>query len=308
MSEMSLEVETIAASIGGADVPAAASNLAPASTAAPHRAGERPIHIIRPTGVAQISELWRFRELAFFLMWRDIKIRYKQTALGAGWAVIQPLFSMVVFTLLFGSLAQLPNEGVPYPVFYYAALLPWTYFSTTIANAGNSLISNSQLITKVYFPRILLPFAAAGAGLLDFAIAALILPVLMLIYGVPLGPSLLLLPVLVVPLSLAGLGVGLLLSAVNVNYRDVKYVIPFLTQLWLFLTPVVYPVSMIPERMRWLAALNPITGIVEAFRAAAVGQPISWLTLGPSLALIALLLVGGAVYFNRTERFFADVI
>ncbi|HEY8468158.1 MAG TPA: ABC transporter permease, partial [Longimicrobiales bacterium] len=253
-------------------------------------------------------ELWRFRELAFFLVWREVKIRYKQTVLGAAWAVIQPLFAMIVFTVLFGRLAGLPSEGIPYPVFYYAGLLPWTYFAAVLTGAGNSLIQNSQLVTKVYFPRVLLPAASAGAALLDFGIAALLLPALMLVYGVPLGPGLLLIPVLTVPLALAALGVGLLLSALNVNYRDVKYVIPFLTQLWMFLTPVVYPVTMIPERLRPVAALNPLTGIVDAFRAAAVGQPISWQTLGPSLVVIALILAAGITYFNRTERYFADVI
>lgn len=269
---------------------------------------ERPIYVIRPSGFGRITELWRFRELAYFLVWREVKIRYKQTALGAAWAVIQPLFSMLIFTLLFGNLARLPNEGIPYPVFYYAALLPWTYFAATLSSAGNSLIQNSQLVTKVYFPRVLLPISAAGAALLDFGIASLILPGLMLIYDVPMSASMLLLPLLVAPLALAALGVGMLLSAVNVNYRDVKYVIPFLTQIWMFLTPVVYPVSMIPEKYRIVVALNPITGIVEAFRSLVVGQPISWLTLGPSLVVIGLLLTAGIVYFGRTERYFADVI
>jgi lipopolysaccharide transport system permease protein len=269
---------------------------------------ERKIYVVRPTGFGRLAELWRFRELAFFLVWREVKIRYKQTILGAAWAVIQPLFAMIVFTVLFGRLARLPSEGIPYPVFYYAGLLPWTYFAAVLSGAGNSLIQNSQLVTKVYFPRVLLPAASAGAALLDFGIAALFLPLLMLLYGVPLGPGLLLIPVLTVPLALVALGVGLLLSALNVNYRDVKYVIPFLTQLWMFLTPVVYPVTLIPERLRPVAALNPLTGIVDAFRAAAVGQPISWQTLGPSLLVIAVVLAVGVTYFNRTERYFADVI
>lgn len=268
----------------------------------------RRTYVIRPTGLGRLTELWRFRELAYFLVWRDIKIRYKQTILGAAWAVIQPLFSMIVFTLLFGNLARMPNEGVPYPVFYYSALLPWTYFAATLNSSGNALVSNAQLITKVYFPRILLPIAAAGAALLDFGIAAMLLPGLMVLYGVPIGPQLLLIPLLVLPLALAGVAVGLLLSALNVNYRDIKYVIPFLTQLWLFLTPVVYPASLIPERFRILAALNPVTGLVEAFRAAVAGHAIEWMTLGPSLVVILLLLVAGITYFNRTERFFADVI
>lgn len=273
-----------------------------------NHAKSREIHQIRPAGWGQVKELWRFRELAYFLVWREVTIRYKQTVLGAAWAVIQPLFSMVVFTLLFGKLAQIPNQGIPYPVFYYAALLPWTYFASTISSAGNSLIQNSQLVTKVYFPRILLPIASAGAALLDFAIAAAILPILMLFYHVPLGPQLLLLPLLVLPLAGAAVGIGLLFSAVNVNYRDVKYVIPFLTQVWMFLTPVVYPVSMIPERYRLLASLNPITGIVEAFRAMAAGTAISWQTLAPSLIVITVLLFVGVAYFNKTERYFADII
>jgi lipopolysaccharide transport system permease protein len=268
----------------------------------------RPIRVIRPTGIGRLIELWRFRELGFFLIWREIKLRYKQTALGAAWAVIQPVFSMAIFTLLFGRLGKLPNEGIPYPVFYYSALLPWTYFAATLASSGNSLIGNSQLVTKVYFPRVLLPASAAGAALLDFAIASLLLPILMLMYDVPLTARLLVLPLLIIPLVGAALGIGLLFSAVNVNYRDVKYVIPFLTQLWLFMTPVVYPITMIPERYRLLAALNPMTGIVEAFRSVVAGTPIDWLILSTSFGVICVLLTVGIAYFNRTERFFADVI
>ena len=254
-------------------------------------------------------ELWRYRELFYFLVWRDVKVRYKQTALGALWAVIQPFTAMLIFTLFFGKLAKMPSDGVPYPIFSYSALLPWTYFSGALSLSGNSLINNVNLITKVYFPRLVIPAASVLAGLVDFFIASLVLLGLMVFYHYTPGWAMLMWPLLVIPLVLLALGVGLFLSAVNVKYRDIKYTLPFLVQIWLFLTPIIYPTSIIPERFRFLAAVNPLTGIIEAFRATLLPTKVmDWPLLGISMLVTTVIFIIGLLYFKKAEREYADII
>lgn len=256
-----------------------------------------------------LIELWKYRELLYFLAWRDVKVRYRQAVLGAAWAVIQPLFAMIIFTLFFGKLARMPSDGVPYPLFSFCALVPWTYFSTTLAQAGNSLLSNSNLITKVYFPRALLPTASALSGLLDFLVGSAFLAILMLYYRVRPGWPLLLYPLFVILMMILVIGVSMLLAALNVRYRDVKYALPFLIQLWLFITPIIYPATFVPPRFQTLLALNPMCGIVEGFRASLFPERQLDLSLvGISMAGTAVLFVAGALYFRNTERTFADII
>jgi lipopolysaccharide transport system permease protein len=256
-----------------------------------------------------LKEFWEYRELFYFLVWRDVKIRYKQTVLGAAWAVIQPFFMMVVFTVFFGRMAKMPSDGIPYPVFSYAALLPWTYFSTALTHSGNSLLSGANLVRKVYFPRAALPAASTLGGIVDFAIAFVFLFGLMFYYDIAPGFGLLLWPFLLVPLIVLALGIGMFLAALNVKYRDIKYAIPFLIQALLFVTPIIYPASIAPERYRFLLSLNPLTGLIEAFRATALpGKTLDWGLLGLSVAVSAAIFVGGALYFRKTEREFADVI
>jgi lipopolysaccharide transport system permease protein len=257
----------------------------------------------------RLKEILQYRELLFFLVWRDIKVRYKQTVLGAVWAIIQPFFLMVVFTLFFGRLAKMPSDGIPYPIFSYAALVPWIYFSTSLSMSGSSLVSNTNLIQKVYFPRIALPASSVLTGVIDFAIASTMLIGMMFYYGVSPSWELLLWPVLILPLMMLALGVGMILGALNVRYRDVKYAIPFLVQLWLFVTPIIYPTSIVPEKLRFLLALNPLTGLIEAFRSALLPhRSIDWQLFSISMAVTIVLLVLGTLYFYRTERQFADVI
>lgn len=256
-----------------------------------------------------LKELWDYRELLYFLAWRDVKIRYKQAALGMAWAVMQPLFTMVVFTIFFGRFAKIPSDGVPYPLFSYSALLLWTYFSVTLGLAGNSLIGNSNLITKVYFPRLYMPVGSALAGLLDIIIGSSFLIALMIYYGVPFHAKILITPLFVILLFFLTTSISLILAAMNVKYRDVKYVIPFMTQIWLFLTPIIYPVSFLPERYQWLLALNPVTGIIEGFRACLLEQnAIPWNLVGTSALITAALMLFGTVYFRKTEKNFADVV
>jgi len=258
---------------------------------------------------AWLREFWHYRELFYFLVWREVKIRYKQTVLGGAWAIIQPFFTMVVFTLFFGWLAKMPSDDMPYPIFSYSALLPWTYFSVVLANAGNSLVANANLITKVYFPRVAIPTAAVLSGLLDFAIASVVLLGMMAYYRVQPSWGLLLWPALVVPVVLLALGLGMILAALNVRYRDIKYVIPFGIQLWLFLTPIIYPTSMIPERFRVWSALNPLSGIIEAFRASLLPtRQVDWQSLGISAAMTLCIFVLGTAYFRKTERTLADIV
>jgi lipopolysaccharide transport system permease protein len=256
-----------------------------------------------------LGEIWNYRELLYFLTMRDIKVRYKQTVLGGLWAVIQPAFTMVVFTLFFGRLAKMPSDGIPYPIFVYAGLLPWTYFANAVAASGNSLVGSANLITKVYFPRIMVPASASLAGLLDFAVAVLVLAVLMVYYRIVPGAGILLFPFLVALTFLCAVGVGLWLSALNVQYRDIRYAIPFLIQIWMFLSPVIYPVSLVKDKYQWLLALNPMGGVIHAYRASLLGhRPIDWSLLGLSALIILVLFLGGLGYFKRMERTFADVV
>jgi len=259
--------------------------------------------------VGFIRELWNYRELFYFLAWRDAKVRYKQTVLGVLWALIQPLFTMVIFTVVFGQMANISTDGIPRPIFYLSALIPWTYFSATLTAAGLSLVSNSGLLTKIYFPRIILPASAALGGLLDFLIATAMLAGFVLYYQLPLGWNFLLWPILMVPLILLAFGASAFLAALNVKYRDIKYAIPFGIQLLLFITPIIYPSSVLPEDYRWLLALNPLSGLIEAFRFALVPtQQMNWSLLGLSLASSAVIFVVGVIYFKRTERAFADIV
>lgn len=263
-----------------------------------------------------LAEVWRYRELLFFLTWRDVKVRYKQTALGIAWAVIQPFMTMVVFSVFFGYLAGIPSEDIPYPLFAYAGLLPWTYFAQVVGGASQSVVGNSQLITKVYFPRVVIPGAAALAALVDFAVAFAVLVVLIVFFhfyppadwNFTLSWGLVLLPVFIVMALATSLGVGLWLSAVNVRYRDVRHVVPFIIQFWLFATPVIYPGTIIQGHWTYLYALNPMVGVVEGFRWGLVGTDARLDMIFVSVLVSIALLVTGAVYFRRMERIFADVV
>ncbi|HEX8160371.1 MAG TPA: ABC transporter permease [Pyrinomonadaceae bacterium] len=257
----------------------------------------------------RLGELWAYRELLYFLVWRDIKVRYKQTALGAAWAVIQPFFTMVVFSLFFGRLGKMPSDGIPYPIFAYAALVPWTFFANGLTESSNSLVGSANLIRKVYFPRLAVPVAAVLAGLVDFAVAFAVLVGMMLYYGVAPTANVLWLPLFLLLALAAALGTGLWLSALNVQFRDVRYVVPFVTQFWLFATPIAYPSSLLPEPWRTLYGLNPMAGVVEGFRWTLLGtntKPGAMVALSALVA--ALLLAGGAFYFRRMEKTFADVV
>jgi len=255
-----------------------------------------------------ISGVWRAREILYFLAWRDVIIRYKQAALGVAWAVLQPLFTMIIFAFFFGRLAGIPSNGTPYPLFSYSALVLWMYFSITLAQVGNSLIANSSLITKIYFPRVLLPAAAALGGLLDLLVSSVLLVGMLIYYRVTPRWTIALTPLFVAQTVLLVMGVGMLLSALNVRYRDVKYTIPFLTQIGLFVTPVIYPMTYLPHRLQGWLALNPMTGIIEGFRACLFGGAVDWSLLGCSWAITLLLLFVGGLHFRLTERVFADVV
>jgi lipopolysaccharide transport system permease protein len=255
-------------------------------------------------------EIWRYRELLYFLTWRDVKIRYKQTVLGAAWAILQPAMAMVVFTVIFGRLAGLEQRtgGIPYPIYVYTGLLPWTFFAGAITASSNSLISSTNLITKIYFPRLIIPLAAVGAGLVDLGVSFTVLLGLMLYYGTPVSWQLVLVPILLAGTILAATGVGTLLSALTVAYRDFRYVVPFMIQIWMFMTPVIYPSSIVPDRWRAFFSLNPMAGLVDGFRAAFLGRPLNWVHLSLSLLTAAALFVAGVIYFRRVERRFADII
>jgi lipopolysaccharide transport system permease protein len=257
----------------------------------------------------QLKELWAYRELLYFLIWRDVKVRYKQTALGAAWAIIQPVFTMIVFSLFFGRLAKIPSDGIPYPIFAYAALVPWTFFSHGLSQASNSLVGSSNLLKKVYFPRLSVPIASVLSGLIDFLIAFIVLLGMMLYYGIHPTLNMIWLPFLLLLTVITSLGVSLWLSALNVHFRDVRHVLPFLTQFWLFATPIAYPSSLLSEQWRTLYSINPMVGVVEGFRWALLGVETA---PGPMLivsSLVALaLLVGGVFYFRRLEKTFADVL
>lgn len=256
-----------------------------------------------------IKEFWQYRELFYFFIWRDIKVRYKQTLLGAMWAVIQPFMTMVIFTIFFGKFAKIPSEGVPYPIFSYSGVVPWTFFAGAIGLCGNSLVGNSNLLTKVYFPRVAIPVSAVLSGLIDFFIASIILFGIMIFYNVPLGWKLLLWPVLVIPLIVLALGVGLIFASLNVKYRDIKYALPFIVQIWLFATPIIYPISIVPEQYRTLVGLNPLTGLMGAFRSVVIiDKQIDLRSLLSSLTISLFILLFGLFYFRTTEKEFADII
>jgi lipopolysaccharide transport system permease protein len=256
-----------------------------------------------------IRELWAYRELAYFLAWRDVKVRYKQTVLGMLWAVIQPFFLMLIFVVLFGRLAKIPTDEIPQPIFYFSALVPWIYFSTTVSNAGMSLVSNMSLLTKVYFPRIMLPVAVTLSNLVDFLIGSILFLGFMVYYEIPFGSNLFLWPALVILLILLSLSLGLFLAALNVKYRDFRYVIPFGIQALLFGTPIIYPASMVPERFQWLLAINPMSGIIEGFRYSLVpSRALHWELLLVSTVFTAALFVAGVAYFKSAEKAFADII
>jgi lipopolysaccharide transport system permease protein len=272
----------------------------------------KPYLVIKPKKGWQLidfQELKEYRDLFYFLVSRDIKVRYKQTVLGGLWAIIQPFFMMIVFSLFFGNLAKVPSDGVPYPIFSYSALIAWTYFATSLTNAGNSLIQETALISKVYFPRMIAPLAPVLAGLLDFVIAFIVLIGMMLYYRLYPTIMVLFLPLLVILIMLTAGGIGMILAALNAKYRDIRYTIPFIVQFWMFASPVVYPASMLPEKYHFIYAINPMSGIIEAFRSAMLGKiAFPTQTLLVSAALSVVIFIIGALYFKRTERYFADII
>jgi len=289
----------------------ATETLKAQSPANVHQSPPVVVHIRASRGWVslRLRELLDYRELLYFLVWRDVKVRYKQTALGASWAIIQPFFTMVVFSLFFGKLAKIPSDGVPYPIFSFAALVPWTFFATSLTNASNSLVGSSNLIKKVYFPRLAIPIATVLSGLIDFLIAFLMLVAMMIWYGVTPTARIFWLPLFLLLAFVTSLGVGLWLSAMNVQYRDVKYVVPFLTQFWLFATPVAYPSSLLGGKWRVVYALNPMVGVVEGFRWSLLGTKSNLGVVGIVSSLAAvLILFTGAFYFRRMERTFADVV
>jgi len=254
-----------------------------------------------------VAELWRYRELLYFLVWRDFKVRYKQTVLGIAWAVLQPVFNMFVFTIIFGHLAHIGSEGMPYAVFVYAGLLPWTFFSAGVNLAGLSLVNQQNLLTKVYFPRLFVPTASIGAGLVDLAISFGIYALILLGYRTVPSWQIIYLPILILLTVMATLGFSFLLAALTVNYRDFRFVIPFMLQAMMYISPVVYPVSMVPARWQWLLAINPMAGIIDAYRCAILGKPWNFTTLSISTVTTILLFIWGMFYFKKTERRFADI-
>lgn len=274
---------------------------------------DAPLLTLRPSKgwvSLKLRELWRFRELLYFLIWRDIKVRYKQTVIGAAWAIIQPFMTMIVFSLFFGRLAGIPSDGLPYPIFSYAALVPWTFFAAGLANASNSLVGSANLIKKIYFPRLVIPISAVLSGVVDFLLAFAVLLLMMLAYGIVPTINVIFLPFFLLLALITALSVGLWLSAMNVQFRDIRYVVPFLTQFWLFATPIAYPSSLIQnETLRALYGINPMAGVVEGFRWALLGTETtpSGILVISSVAAV-LLLVSGAFYFRRMEKTFADVV
>jgi lipopolysaccharide transport system permease protein len=272
----------------------------------------QPLVVIEPrkSGVRlNLREIWSYHELLYFLTWRDIKVRYKQTMLGVLWAILQPLFMMLVFGLFFGKLVGVPSDGIPYPLFAFAGLLPWTFFATAAATSGNSVVNSANLITKVYFPRLIVPTAAVAAALLDFAITFVVLGALMLYYRTTPGLGVLMLGPLILLLTALALAFGVLTSALNVKYRDVRFALPFMIQLWFFASPIIYPASLVPARWRWVLAINPMTGIIEGFRAALFGRTdFDWRAISISALITVSLLVYAGVTFKRMEKTFADIV
>jgi lipopolysaccharide transport system permease protein len=270
-----------------------------------------PFVVIQPTRnwrLVSLKDLWAYRELLFFLTWRDVKVRYKQTALGAAWAILQPLFMMIIFTIFFGRLSGIDSGGIPYPLFALAGLVPWTFFSNAITASGNSLVGSANLISKVYFPRLIVPAAAMLAGLVDFALAFLLFCVMMIYYRVAPTLHVLFLPVLIVMTALFALGVGTWMSALNVKYRDVRFALPFLIQLWLFVSSVILPSSALPQKYRWLLMFNPMSGIIEGYRSALFGLPFDWSAIAMAAAITIAVLAYAIYSFARVERSFADII
>src|SRR3989344_5729089 len=273
---------------------------------------EMEITVIRPRktfNLKDIKELWQYRELLYFFTWRDLKVRYKQTTIGVLWAIFQPFITMVVFTIFFSKLAGLPSDGVPYPIFVYTGLLFWQFFSSALSETSSSLTGNQSIITKVYFPRLLLPISSVITKFIDFLVASIILVAMMIYYGyTPYLGGLFIIPLLLIITFMASVGLGLFLSAVNVTYRDVRYALPFFIQILLFVTPVIYPAS-IAGKYSWILALNPMTGVIQTARAALLGATsINWVLLGISGIACAILLLIGIIYFKKVERFFADII
>lgn len=273
--------------------------------------GHQHVTVIEPTKgwrMLDWRELWAYRELLWVLTARDIKVRYKQTVLGAGWAILRPFITMVIFSVVFGQLAKMPSDGYPYPVFVYAALLPWTFFAAAIGTSGGSLVGSSHLVSKVYFPRLIIPLSSIGAGFVDLLISTGILLLMMLYYGVGWSWNLLAAPLLLLFVIFTALGVGTLLSALTVAYRDFTHLTPFMVQIWMYVTPVIFPVSLVPERWQWLLYINPMTGLVEGFRSAFLGKPFDFTGLGISFAIAVAVFLAGVAYFEKVERRFADII
>jgi len=278
----------------------------------PEDTGKTSVVEIQPTRglfCLDLNGIWHYRELLYFLIWRDIKVRYKQTVIGAGWAIFQPLMTMVIFTIVFGNFAKIPSDGLPYPIFAYTALLPWNYFAQAISRSGVSLVGNANLISKVYFPRLIVPLSAAVAPLVDFVVAFVVLLGMMAWFGIVPIWHVLTLPLFLFIALVAALAVGLWLSALNVKYRDVGYTIPFLLQFWMYASPVAYPVSLVPEKWRLLYSFNPMAGVIEGFRWALLKQEApDFGVMLISAVMIMALLFGGIVYFGRTEQTFADIV
>ncbi|MCA9932328.1 MAG: ABC transporter permease [Anaerolineales bacterium] len=275
-----------------------------------------PTIIIEPTrgwAALQLTAVWEYRELLYFLVWRDVKVRYKQTALGILWILLQPLVSMLIFAVLFGVILKVPSDGAPYPIFAYTALLPWQYFAGALTRSSTNLVDSAHLITKVYFPRLIIPLSGVVSGLVDFGVAFVILMGLMIFYGIAPTVTVLWLPAFMLLALITALGFGLWLSALNVRFRDIKHLIPFIVQIWMYVTPVIYGSTLIPERFRWLLALNPMTSVVEGFRWALLGNQLTNNIAANglffvSIAIALLVLVSGAIFFRATERVFADII
>ncbi len=297
--------------MAGGEAPGERSADAILDASSPSPAEPPAAIVVEPSGrlSLRLGDLWRYRELVYFLFWRDVKVRYKQTVLGAAWAVLQPAATMIVFTVFFGRLAKISSDGIPYSLFAFSGLLPWQLFAFSLGESSNSLVSSKQLITKVYFPRLIIPISAVLVGLVDFGIASLFLGGLMIYNHVIPGAGIVVLPLLVLFAVFSALAVGLFLSALNVQYRDVRYTIPFLIQIWMFATPIVYPSSLIPAKWRLLYGLNPMAGVVEGFRWALFGtSTASGALILVSVATVALLFIAGLAYFNRMERYFADLV
>ncbi len=272
---------------------------------------DKPLLVIEPTPswiAVNLRDLWLYRELLYLLAWRDVKVRYKQTVFGVAWVILQPLITTLIFTIFLGKLARIPSDNIPYPLFAYTGLLAWTFFSGAVTNTGGSLVSNANLITKVYFPRMIIPGAAIGARLVDLAIGFVMLVGMMLYYGQAPTWRMVLLPIPVALLTLLSLGIGMWMSALNVKYRDIGAILPTLIQLWMYVSPVVYPLSLVPQRWQWLYMLNPLAGIIKAFRASVLGQNLDWLSLAVSAAITLVLLAYSAFFFRRMEKQFADIV